>query len=42
MESLLETSDSLGSDLPNNMQITDFTELRQENEAMDYLKFTQR
>lgn len=42
VESLLKSSDSLGIDLPNNMQITDFTELRQENEAMDYLKFTQR
>ncbi|GIS45060.1 MAG: hypothetical protein Ct9H90mP16_21300 [Candidatus Poseidoniales archaeon] len=28
--------------LPPNLQITDFTELRNENEAMDYLKFTQK
>ena len=35
-------SQSLGLSLPQNLQITDFTELRNENEAMDYLKFTQK
>jgi len=32
----------LGLDLPQNLQITDFTELRKENDAMDYLKFTRK
>ena len=40
--SLLRASHSLGLSLPQNLQITDFTELRNENEAMDYLKFTQK
>ena len=40
--SLLRASHSLGLSLPPNLQITDFTELRNENEAMDYLKFTQK
>lgn len=40
--SLLRSSQSLGLSLPQNLQITDFTELRNENEAMDYLKFTQK
>ena len=40
--SLLRSSHSLGRSLPQNLQITDFTELRNENEAMDYLKFTQK
>ena len=33
---------SLGLSLPQNLQITDFTELRRDNDAMDYLKFTRR
>ncbi|MDP6906992.1 MAG: ATPase domain-containing protein [Candidatus Thalassarchaeaceae archaeon] len=40
--SLLRATNSLGLSLPQNLQITDFTELRNENEAMDYLKFTQK
>ena len=40
--SLLRASHSLGLTLPQNLQITDFTELRNENEDMDYLKFTQK
>jgi KaiC/GvpD/RAD55 family RecA-like ATPase len=40
--SLLRSSHSLGLTLPQNLQITDFTELRNENEEMDYLKFTQK
>ena len=40
--SLLRASHSLGLTLPQNLQITDFTELRNENEEMDYLKFTQK
>jgi KaiC/GvpD/RAD55 family RecA-like ATPase len=32
----------MGLELPPNLQITDLTELRKENEAMDYLKFTRR
>ena len=39
--SLLRASHSLGLSLPPNLQITDFTELRNENEAMDYLKFAE-
>ena len=33
---------SLGLQLPMNLQVTDFTELRRENEDMDYLKFTRK
>ena len=42
VESLLRSTESLGMVLPSNMQITDFTELRNDNADMDYLKFTQR
>jgi KaiC/GvpD/RAD55 family RecA-like ATPase len=42
VDSLLRASQSLGLELPHNLQITDFTELRKENEAMDYLKFTRK
>ena len=42
VDSLLKTCNSAGIELPPNLQITDFTELRKENEAMDYLKFTKR
>ncbi|MEE2811502.1 MAG: ATPase domain-containing protein [Candidatus Thermoplasmatota archaeon] len=42
VDSLLRASHSLNLDLPQNLQITDFTELRKENEAMDYLKFTRK
>ena len=42
VDSLLRSSRSVGIDLPPNLQITDFTELRKENEAMDYLKFTRK
>jgi len=41
-DSLIRASRSMGLDLPPNLQITDFTELRKDNDAMDYLKFTQR
>ena len=33
---------SLGLQLPMNLQVTDFTELRRENEDMDYLMFTRK
>ena len=42
VDSLLKSCQSMRIDLPPNLQITDFTELRKENEAMDYLKFTRR
>lgn len=42
VDSLLRGAESLRIPLPHNLQITDFTELRRENEAMDYLKFTRR
>jgi len=42
VDSLLKSCHSMRIDLPPNLQITDFTELRKENEAMDYLKFTRR
>ncbi|RZD41074.1 MAG: hypothetical protein CXT70_05110 [Methanobacteriota archaeon] len=42
VESLLRGTESLGLSMPNNLQLTDFTELRRENENMDYLKFTRR
>ena len=42
VDSLLRSAHSMGLDLPPNLQITDFTELRKENESMDYLKFTTR
>ena len=42
VDSLLKTCNSMGLELPANLQITDLTELRKENEAMDYLKFTRR
>ena len=42
VDSLLKGADSMGIQLPQNLQITDFTELRRENENMDYLKFTRR
>ncbi len=42
VDSLLRSSHSLGLDLQQNLQITDFTELRKENDAMDYLKFTRK
>ena len=33
---------SLGIRLPRSLQITDFTELRKDNQNMDYLKFTRK
>ncbi|HJN56213.1 MAG TPA: ATPase domain-containing protein [Candidatus Poseidoniales archaeon] len=42
VESLLRSSESVGLTLPGNLQITDFTELRSENQDMDYLRFTER
>ena len=42
VDSLLKTCNSMGLELPPNLQITDLTELRKENESMDYLKFTRR
>ena len=42
VDSLLRSCESFGLNLPHNLQITDFTELRRENENMDYLKFTRR
>lgn len=42
VDSLLKSCDSMGMELPNTLQVTDFTELRQDNESMDYLKFTKR
>ena len=42
VESLMRGSSSLGLQLPMNLQVTDFTELRRENENMDYLKFTRK
>lgn len=42
VDSLLRGADSLNLTLPHNLQVTDFTELRRENDAMDYLKFTRR
>ena len=35
VESLLRSSESVGLTLPGNLQITDFTELRTENQDMD-------
>ena len=42
VDSLLRGTTSMGLNVPNNLQLTDFTELRRENENMDYLKFTRR
>ena len=42
VDSLVKSSNSLGLQLPQSLQITDFTELRRENENMDYLKFTRK
>jgi len=42
VDSLVRGSASMGINMPNNLQLTDFTELRRENENMDYLKFTRR
>ncbi len=42
VESLLRTCQSMGIELPPNLQITDFTALRADNESMDYLKFTKK
>jgi len=42
VDSLLRGASSLNISLPQNLQITDFTELRRDNDAMDYLKFTHR
>jgi KaiC/GvpD/RAD55 family RecA-like ATPase len=42
VDSLLQGAESLNLSLPHNLQVTDFTELRRENEGMDYLKFTRR
>ena len=42
VDSLMRGASSLGLSLPQNLQITDFTELRRDNDAMDYLKFTRR
>ena len=36
VDSLLKTCNSMGLELPPNLQITDLTELRKENESMDY------
>ena len=40
--SLTRATQSLGIRLPPNLQITDFTELRKDNQNMDYLKFTRK
>jgi len=40
--SLTKATQSLGIRLPPNLQITDFTELRKDNQNMDYLKFTRK
>ena len=42
VDSLMRGATSLGLQLPMNLQVTDFTELRRENEDMDYLKFTRK
>lgn len=42
VDSLMRGTSSLGLNMPHSLQITDFTELRRENENMDYLKFTRR
>jgi len=42
VDSLMRSAHSLGLQLPSNLQLTDFTELRKENQSMDYLKFTRR
>lgn len=42
VDSLLRGADSMNLALPHNLQVTDFTELRRENDDMDYLKFTRR
>ena len=42
VDSLMRNAASLGLHLPMNLQVTDFTELRRENEDMDYLKFTRK
>ena len=42
VDSLLRSCQSMGIELPPNLQITDFTALRADNEAMDYLKFTRK
>ncbi len=42
VDSLMRGASSLGLQLPMNLQVTDFTELRRENEDMDYLKFTRK
>jgi len=42
VSSHLSNMESLGIDLSLNMQITDFTDLRQESEEVDYLMFIER
>ena len=42
VDSLMRGCQSLNLNLPHSLQVTDFTELRRENENMDYLKFTRR
>ena len=42
VDSLLKGAESMNLSLPHNLQVTDYTELRRENEGMDYLKFTRR
>ncbi len=38
----LQNMESLGMKVSPNMQISDFTDLREDNENIDYLKFTQK
>jgi KaiC/GvpD/RAD55 family RecA-like ATPase len=42
VNSLQKSTRSLGIRLPRSLQITDFTELRKDNQNMDYLKFTRK
>jgi circadian clock protein KaiC len=42
LESLRRSAQSMGIQLPSNLQLTDLAELRRENDSMDYLKFTRR
>ena len=42
VSSLQKSTRSLGIRLPRSLQITDFTELRKDNQNMDYLKFTRK
>jgi KaiC/GvpD/RAD55 family RecA-like ATPase len=42
LESLRRGAQSMGIQLPSNLQLTDLAELRRENDSMDSLKFTRR